>query len=69
MYRKTAKKLLKFIEKSPTAFQAVTEMAGFALDSFARGPLWAHKINYRCGTGHGVGYISSVHEGDRKSVV
>ena len=26
MYRKTAKKLLKFIEKSPTAFQAVTEM-------------------------------------------
>lgn len=36
---------------------------GFALDSFARGPLWAHKINYRCGTGHGVGYIASVHEG------
>ena len=26
MYRKTAKKLLKFIEKSPTAFQAVMEM-------------------------------------------
>ena len=26
MYRKTAKKLLKFIEKSPVAFQAVTEM-------------------------------------------
>ena len=36
---------------------------GFAIDSFARGPLWAHKINYRCGTGHGVGYISTVHEG------
>lgn len=36
---------------------------GFALDSFARGPLWAHKINYRCGTGHGVGFISGVHEG------
>ena len=36
---------------------------GFALDSVARGPPWAHKINYRCGTGHGVGYISSVHEG------
>lgn len=36
---------------------------GFALDTFARGPLWAHKINYRCGTGHGVGFISSVHEG------
>lgn len=36
---------------------------GFALDSFARGPLWAHQINYRCGTGHGVGYIANVHEG------
>ena len=35
----------------------------FALDSFARGPLWQHKINYRCGTGHGVGFISGVHEG------
>ena len=28
-----------------------------------RGPVWAHKINYRCGTGHGVGFISGVHEG------
>ena len=36
---------------------------GFALDSFARGPLWQHKINYCCGTGHGVGFISGVHEG------
>ena len=36
---------------------------GFALDSFARGPLWQHKVNYRCGTGHGVGFISGVHEG------
>ena len=36
---------------------------GFALDSFARGPLWQHKINSRCGTGHGVGFISGVHEG------
>ena len=36
---------------------------GFALDTFARGPVWKHKINYRCGTGHGVGFISGVHEG------
>ena len=36
---------------------------GFALDTFARAPLWAHNINYRCGTGHGVGFISNVHEG------
>ena len=39
---------------------------GGALDSFARGPLWSHKINYRCGTGHGVGFISSVHEGPQR---
>ena len=36
---------------------------GFALDSFARGPLWQHGINYRCGTGHGVGFMGNVHEG------
>ena len=36
---------------------------GFALDSFARGPLWQHQINYRCGTGHGVGFMGNVHEG------
>ncbi len=36
---------------------------GAMLDSFARGPLWRRRINYRCGTGHGVGFISGVHEG------
>ncbi len=36
---------------------------GFALDTFARAAVWSHKINYRCGTGHGVGFISAVHEG------
>ena len=36
---------------------------GAQLDSLARGPLWRHRINYRCGTGHGVGFISGVHEG------
>ena len=33
------------------------------LDTIAREPLWRHLINYRCGTGHGVGFISGVHEG------
>lgn len=36
---------------------------GFALDTFARAAVWSHKINYRCGTGHGVGFVSAVHEG------
>ncbi len=39
---------------------------GFALDTFARGPLWAHLINYRCGTGHGVAFVGSVHEGPQR---
>lgn len=39
---------------------------GFALDTFARGPLWAHLINYRCGTGHGVAFVGSVHEGPHR---
>ena len=36
---------------------------GFALDTFARGPVWAHKVNYRCGTGHSVSHVGNVHEG------
>ena len=33
------------------------------LDSLARAPLWAHGLDYGHGTGHGVGYFLSVHEG------
>lgn len=39
---------------------------GGELDTLAREPLWRHLINYRCGTGHGVGFISSVHEGPQR---
>lgn len=35
---------------------------GINLDILARGPLWQQGIDYRCGTGHGVGYVLSVHE-------
>ncbi|MFR5786286.1 MAG: M24 family metallopeptidase [Christensenellales bacterium] len=31
----------------------------------ARGPIWDMGIDYRCGTGHGVSYLMSVHEGPR----
>ncbi|MBR2950441.1 MAG: aminopeptidase P family protein [Lachnospiraceae bacterium] len=37
--------------------------AGRNLDILARGPLWDMNIDYRCGTGHGIGYILNVHEG------
>lgn len=36
---------------------------GLNLDILSRGPLWDMGIDYKCGTGHGVGYILNVHEG------
>lgn len=36
---------------------------GTNLDILARRPMWEHSIDYKCGTGHGVGYLSGVHEG------
>lgn len=36
---------------------------GANLDILARGPVWDEGLDYRCGTGHGVGHILNVHEG------
>ncbi len=35
---------------------------GENLDILARGIMWENGLDYRCGTGHGVGYLLSVHE-------
>lgn len=35
---------------------------GQSLDILARGPIWDLGLDYRCGTGHGVGYLLSIHE-------
>lgn len=35
---------------------------GGNLDLAARRPLWAEGLDYRCGTGHGVGFVGGVHE-------
>ena len=35
---------------------------GINLDILARGPIWKELLDYKCGTGHGVGYLLSVHE-------
>ena len=37
--------------------------SGFALDTLARQHLWAEGLDYRHGTGHGVGSYLNVHEG------
>ncbi len=36
---------------------------GRNLDILARLPLWEQGMDYKCGTGHGVGYFLNVHEG------
>lgn len=36
---------------------------GGNLDTIARAPIWELGIDYRCATGHGVGYLLNVHEG------
>ncbi len=36
---------------------------GSQLDVLARYPLWQQGLDYKCGTGHGVGFFLNVHEG------
>lgn len=36
---------------------------GYNLDILARNPIWQLGIDYKCGTGHGVGYLLNIHEG------
>lgn len=40
-----------------------TGTTGYTLDTAARRPLWADGLDYRHGTGHGVGHFLNVHEG------
>lgn len=35
---------------------------GYTLDVLARQPIWELDMDYQCGTGHGVGYLGSIHE-------
>ena len=38
-------------------------LAAPLLDSICRHTLWQHGLDYRHGTGHGVGFALNVHEG------
>jgi len=42
---------------------AISEFTGYTLDILARAPLWKYGLDYRHGTGHGVGSYLCVHEG------
>ena len=39
---------------------------GSNLDIMARAAVWKHGIDYRCGTGHGIGFVGNVHEGPQR---
>lgn len=39
---------------------------GHYLDILARQPMWKHYMDYKCGTGHAVGYVLGVHEGPQR---
>ena len=41
-------------------------ITGTNLDVLSRQPLWEYGIDYKCGTGHGVGFMLSVHEGPQR---
>lgn len=38
-------------------------ITGYGLDVLCRSVLWKYGLDYRCGTGHGVGYMLNCHEG------
>lgn len=38
-------------------------ITGTNLDTIARQPIWAERMDYKSGTGHGIGYLLSVHDG------
>lgn len=40
--------------------------SGHVLDVLARQPLWKEGVDYKSGTGHGVGYLLNVHEGPHR---
>lgn len=41
-------------------------VGGSSLDVIAREPLWEANLDYKHGTGHGVGYVLNVHEGPNR---
>lgn len=57
-YTKVLKGLIKLSD-----VQFLYGCTGQNLDILARGTLWKDGIDYRCGTGHGIGYLLNVHEG------
>ena len=56
--------LKSHIQLASTVFKEGT--TGTVLDGITRAPLWKQGFDYKCGTGHGVGYVLGVHEGPQR---
>lgn len=41
---------------------------GSNVDILARQPIWKYGLDYKCGTGHGVGFFLNVHEGPQRFI-
>ena len=41
----------------------ISGSTGRNIDVIARAPFWERGMDYKCGTGHGIGYLLNVHEG------
>ena len=39
---------------------------GYQLDILCRAPMWKHGLDFKHGTGHGIGYLLGVHEGPHR---
>lgn len=55
-----------YVLKSNIAMARTVFMEGCSganLDIMARNQVWRYGIDYRCGTGHGVGFVGPIHEG------
>lgn len=53
--------LKSLIDLSKAVF--IEGASGRSLDALAREVMWKEGMDYKCGTGHGVGYMLGVHEG------
>ena len=55
--------LLSNLTLERTIWPSAYELTGIGLDAIARTRIWQNQWDFGHGTGHGVGYFLSVHEG------
>ena len=60
--------LLALVKLWQELFMLLLFFPGHVLDVLARVPLWKYGLDYRHGTGHGIGSYLNVHEGTFKNL-